>query len=108
MAISYALLVAPLLALVDQGTALSLTDWVCRGQHGLALHVVHAAFAAAVAPAILLAWRRRRATASAATTSERDAQGHFLAGMAVGVSALSLLAIVAMWVPVWMLSSCLQ
>jgi hypothetical protein len=108
VAIWFALLVAPILALADQAVALSMTVWACRGQHALALHVVHTAFALATAAATLLAWRRWRESATGTAASEATARRHFLAGMALGVAALSLLVIVAMWVPTWLLSSCLQ
>lgn len=109
MATLYALLVAPVLALADQVVALSLTVWACRGQHGLAIHVVHAAFALAVAPAIVLAWMGWRETGDRAPlAAEASARHHFLAGMSIGVAALSLLVIVAMWFPTWLLSSCLE
>ncbi|HSV16975.1 MAG TPA: hypothetical protein VLR71_01100 [Casimicrobiaceae bacterium] len=108
MATWYALLVAPILALVDESVALSMTAWACRGQHGLALHLVHFAFVLATAAATLLAWRQWRATADGAAESEPSARRRFLAGMATAVSALSLLVIVAMWFPTWVLSSCLE
>ena len=108
MAIWLALLVAPILALADQTVALSMTGWAFRGQHGLALHVVHMAFALATAAATLLAWRRWREAAAGTAASETTARRRFLAGMALGVAALSLLVIVTMWVPTWLLSSCLQ
>jgi len=108
MAIWLALLVAPILALADQAAALSLTTWACRGQHGLALHVLHAAFAGATALTTLLAWRRWRATAADAVAGEPARRRRFLAGMAIGSSALSLLVILTMWGTTWVLSSCLQ
>jgi hypothetical protein len=108
MAIWLALLVAPVLALADQSIVLSMTTWACRGQHAVALHVVHVTFAIATAVTTLLAWQRWRETASGAAASDAPARSHFLAGMAIGVSALSLLVILTMWAPTWLLSSCLQ
>ena len=108
MATLYALLVAPVLALADQAVALSLTAWACRGQHGFAIHVVHAAFALAVAPALVLAWMGWRETANGTPAGEANARHHFLAGMSIAIAALSLLVIVAMWFPTWLLSSCLE
>ena len=108
MAIWLALLVAPVLALADQSVALSITVWACRGQHGLALHALHAAFAAATAATTLLAWRCWRATVPAMAADETTARRHFLAGMAIGVSALSFLVILALWGPTWALSACWQ
>ena len=108
MAIWLALLVAPILALADQSVALSMTAWACRGQHALALHVVHLPFAIATAATTLLAWQRWRETAAGPAAGDATARSRFLAGMAIGVSALSLLVIVTMWAPTWLLSSCLQ
>jgi hypothetical protein len=104
----YALLVAPILALFDQGVALSMTGWACRGQHGLALHVVHVAFALATAAATLLAWRRWRETRAGEAASDATARARFLAGMATAIAALSFMVILAMWFPTWVLSSCLE
>jgi hypothetical protein len=102
------LLVAPVLALADQGIALALTTWACRGQHALVLHAVHAVFALATAAATLFAWWRWRRARPHAASGEAAARTCFLAGMALGASALSLLAILAMWGPTWVLSACLQ
>lgn len=108
MAIWLALLLAPVLALTDQAAALSMTAWACRGQHGLALHLLHAVFAAAIAVTVFLARQRWRATSPGTSADETTARRHFLAGMALGISALSLLVVVTMWGPTWVLSSCLQ
>ena len=107
MAILYALLVVPVLALVDQSVALSMTGWACRGHHGLALHLVHAGFALATAAGIGLAWQSRRDTADGAP-NEPTARRHWFAGMAIAASTLSLLVILTMWFPTWLLSSCLE
>ena len=108
MAIWLALLVAPTLALADQCVALSMTAWACRGQHLLALHVVHLPFALATAVATLLAWQHWRETAARPATGDATARSHFMSGMAIGVAALSLLVIVTMWAPTWLRSPCLQ
>ena len=108
MAIWVPLLVAPILALADQSLALSMTVWACRGQHGLALHFVHAGFAIATIVTTFLAWQSRRQAVAAAPTTESTARRRFLASMSVGASALSILVILAMWVPTWVLSACLQ
>lgn len=108
MAIWFALLVAPILALADQSVALSMTAWACRGQHGIAIHVVHLAFALITICATFLAWRAWRETVRGADASEAATRRRFLAGMSIGASALSLLVIVTMWMPTWVLSSCLE
>jgi hypothetical protein len=108
MVIWLALLVAPVLALADQSVALSMTTWACRGQHALALHLVHAGFALATLAATVLAWLQWRATPGGPHASEAHARRRFLAGMGIGAAVLALLAIVTMWAPTWVLSSCLQ
>jgi len=102
------LIVAPVLALADQSVALSLSAWSCKGQHGLALHLVHASFTAAVAVIAALGWFSWRRAMTIQAGSPGAARHRFLATMAAGVSALSLLAILAMWGPTWVLSSCLR
>ncbi|HEY1329005.1 MAG TPA: hypothetical protein VGI14_18860 [Casimicrobiaceae bacterium] len=107
MAIWIPLLVAPLLALADQAIALSMTAWACRGQHELALHVVHVAFALVTALTVFAAWLGWRRT-PVATATEAAARRRFFAGMGIASSALALLVILTMWMPTWLLSSCLQ
>ena len=53
------------------------------------------------------AWLRWRETAIPADTGEATIQLHFLAGVAMMVAVLSALAIIAMWIPTWMISSCI-
>ena len=108
MAILYSLLIAPILALADQSVALSMTAWACRGQHGLALHLVHVAFAVATAAATVLAWLAWREAAAGAVADEETARRRFFAGMAIAVSALSFLVILTMWFPTWLLPACLD
>ncbi len=108
MRIWFALIVAPLLALIDQAIALSLVHWACAHQSTALLHASHTLFLATTMAAAFAAWRRWRETALI-PVKDRDAtvQRHFLAGVAMAVAALSATAIAAMWIPTWMISSCI-
>jgi hypothetical protein len=102
------LLLAPMLALADQGVAYALLGWGCSSQQGALLHAVHAFFLAATACSTFLAWRESRPgrpalrEAEGFTVHRRD----FMAQAALGVGLLSAAMIVAMWIPQWMLSPC--
>jgi hypothetical protein len=101
-----ALIVAPLLALTDQTVASALVHWACAQQSVWVIHLSHVVFLAITAAAAVGAWLRWRETAISADTGEAIVQFHFLAGVAMMVAVLSTLAIVAMWIPTWMISSC--
>ena len=108
MRIWLALIVAPLLALTDQSVAFALVGWSCEHQTALPVHASHALFLAlttGVAASGWLAWSRT----ALVPLREGDAvrRRHFLAGIAFAVATLSALAIVAMWIPTWMISACL-
>jgi hypothetical protein len=108
MRIWLALIVAPLLALADQAVAFSMVGWACAHQTPALLHASHALFlvlATATAVAAGLHWRET--DSAAASTREAARQVRFLAGIATTVATLSALAIAAMWVPTWMISSCI-
>lgn len=100
----FALLLAPVLALADQGIALAMASWLCARQHTLPMHALHAAFAAAIVVATLLAWRLWRDTAGA--SDEAIARRHFMAGLAAAMGALCAAVVLAMWIPPWLLSPC--
>ena len=103
MRIVLALLAGPLLALVDQSTAFALVGWSCAHTGILAVHAVHLLFLAASVAVTLFAAAHWRSTRSDAALV-RD---HFLAGVATASATLSAFAIVAMWLPVWMISPCI-
>jgi hypothetical protein len=108
MRIWFALIVAPLLALIDQTVAFALVHWACEHQSVAVLHVSHAAFLTIATAAAVSAWRRWRETAGISMDGgEAALQVHFLAGVAAVVASLSALAIAAMWIPTWMISSCI-
>src|SRR5436305_12125176 len=106
MRIWLALLIAPILALTDQSVAYAAAAWACGAHQGVAvMHAVHALFLAAIATTTVMAWRHWQGTRS---TTERSATRHFLAGIATASAALSALAILAMWIPNWLLSPCFR
>jgi hypothetical protein len=53
-----------------------------------------------------MVWQSWRATAPTRRKNDSLPQIHFLAGLAVASAALSTLTIAAMWIPAWMISSC--
>jgi hypothetical protein len=108
MPIWIALIVAPLVALTDQIIAFALVHWACAHQGTWSIHLSHGAFLAIVAAITLVAWRRWHAIGISGGTGEATRQLHFLAGAATAVAAISALAIVAMWLPTWMISSCIE
>jgi hypothetical protein len=103
MRIAFALIGAPLLALVDQSTAFAMVNWACAHGSTLVVHFVHLVFLAATSAAAIFAFAEWRGTMQADTL----VQSHFLAGVATAAATLSALAIAAMWIPVWMISSCI-
>ena len=107
MRIWFALIVAPLLALTDQTVAFSLVHWACAHQSLWAVHLSHALFLAIAAAAAVSAWLRWRQTTISPQTGAGMVQFHFLAGVATMIAVLSAVAIVAMWIPTWMISSCI-
>ena len=103
-----ALVIAPTLALADQAIAFSLVNWCCAHQSVLPIHLSHLIFLLIVSSIALAAggaWLRTRGGATMA--SEHVRQAHFLAGVATIVAALSALAVIAMWIPTWMVSACI-
>ena len=106
MHIWVALIVAPLLALTDQFAVFALAHWACAHQGTWVVHVSHGIFLAMVAAAAGGAWSQWRATALPAGVSEPRAPFHFLTGVAMMVAVLSAVAIIAMWIPTWMISAC--
>ena len=107
MRIWFALIVAPILALTDQSVSFAMVSWGCAHQSTLAPHVVHLVFLAVTVAGTLAAGQQWRATMEGGESGGRVAQMHFLAGVATASAALSALAIAAMWIPTWMIASCL-
>jgi hypothetical protein len=102
----FALFVAPLAALADQSIAFAAVGWACAHQLPIAVHTVHAVFLIITAGATAAAWHVWRA---AQPTKSRDgtmARQHFMAGLASALGALSAAAIIAMWIPAWVIAPC--
>jgi tellurite resistance protein TehA-like permease len=106
MRIWIALLVAPLLALTDLTISFATVSWSCAHQNAIAMHVVHAAFFAATLACAAAAWMQWREGVSA--TGETPAQVHFLGGIGMASATLSSLVVLAMWMPVWVVASCIS
>src|SRR5881394_1480630 len=104
MRIWFALLVAPMLALADQGISYAAAGWTCARQNALVGHGVHAAFLAGTITAAFLAWRLWRETRAGDAADERTASRHFLAGIGIATALLAAATICAMWIPNWLLS----
>ena len=104
MRIWFALLIAPALALADQGISYAAAGWTCARQNGPIAHGIHALFLVATLTAAVLAWRLWRETRGAG--DELTASRHFLAGVGVAAAALAAATIAAMWIPNWVLSPC--
>ena len=107
MRIWIALLVAPLLALTDQSVAFAVVGWACAHQSAYAIHGVHLLFLALTAACAVFAGWQWRAAARADTDGEAVGRARFLVSLATASAALSALAIAAMWLPTWLIASCL-
>ena len=108
MPIWLALLVAPILALMDQAVAYATVGWACAHGQPVAVHAVHVLFLAIAAactwPAMQL-WNTTRARGkSPATVADR----HFLAGVATASGLLAVLVILSMWMPTWVIAPCVD
>jgi hypothetical protein len=102
----FALIVAPLLALADQSISSALVGWACAHQSTALLHASHLTFLAITAGAAVYAWRAWR-EAAGPRSGGAAVEAHFLFGVATATASLSAIAIVAMWIPTWMISSCI-
>jgi hypothetical protein len=106
MRICFALLAVPVLALVDQSVSYVTTLWACTHQNSIVVHAVHAPFLVAAAVGALLAWQAWRRSEPMKGENETLARRHFVAALATGAAALSVLVILAMWGVTWVLRSC--
>jgi len=106
------MLLTPALALAAQFVAYVLAAALCERQAGEWIHAVFAAAVLAAALLLRMAWRELRRLVQAhggalpVDTDRHAPQRLFLAQAAFGVAALSLLALLAMWIPQAMLSPC--
>jgi len=99
-----ALIVAPLLALADQSVAYALAPWLCGHQQAGLGHAVHTAFLVAIVITAVPAWAAARVLASHEKTSREGRP--MLAVVASLVALLSIVIVVALWIPQWVLSPC--
>jgi cytochrome c-type biogenesis protein CcmH/NrfG len=98
-----ALIGAPLAALAQQSILLALATPSCSRQSTSALHAVSVVVLLLVAAASALAvgeWQRRHGPG--------DGRRRLLAAVAAWTGGLSALASLAMWVPVWVISPCIN
>jgi hypothetical protein len=104
-----ALILAPLLALAEQSVAYALATPGCAHQHDVSLNAVPLAFLLLTLAATAMAWvdANRHAGEGHSDADRAGNQRHFMARAATGVGALSSLAILAMWVPLWWLPPCI-
>ena len=107
-----ALLLGPVLALAEQSIVYALSTPTCQSQREAWLHGVPLVFMAVTLLFTAMAWgeaRRLRRDGLGAPHADADTRAlrrYFVACAATGVGALSTLAIVAMWIPQWVLSPC--
>jgi hypothetical protein len=108
MRIWIALLVAPALALTDQSIAYAVVGWACAHQSAYAVHLVHLLFFVTTSACAVMAWRDRpRAAGANANAIDDLSERDFLVPLAIASAALSALAVAAMWIPTWLIASCI-
>ena len=103
----FALLVCPLLALGDQSASFATVGWSCAHQLPVAVHAMHFLFLLATAAGTVAAWQTWLVTRRARVRDDALVRRHFLAGLATASAAVSVLAIVAMWIPTWVIAACI-
>jgi hypothetical protein len=106
MRIWFALVAAPMLALADQVVSYATVGWACAHDHPVAVHAVHAVFLVAVVAGTVPAWQLWHATRPGKTGNETLARRRFLAGLGAALGALSIVVIVSMWMPTWIIAPC--
>lgn len=98
------LLLAPVLALLDQVVAFGVVGWSCAHERAIVVHAIHASFLVAAALTLVPAWRIWRS--SRARADEAGRRQHFLGNIALASAAMSVLVIAAMWLTVWFVAPC--
>jgi hypothetical protein len=103
-----ALFIPPLAVLANLEIAYALVPSACVARNTLLLHLVNAACFALAATGGLMAWRSLRAVEDGRPEEEGSllARTRFIAGVAVLLSGLSVLVIVAQWIAVFILDPC--
>jgi hypothetical protein len=116
-----ALLLAPVVALVELSIVYAMVTPACASQDRSGLHLAAAICLVVVLALTVMAWQAWRRVRRepgpalaepplhAVTAADGDGatqRPHFVALMAVLVGSLSLLVCGALWLPIWMLSPC--
>jgi hypothetical protein len=101
-----AIVVAPLLALADQGVAYALVAWSCAEQDRLLLNAVHAVFLGGIALTLWMAWRGLRPARAGIHEGASQAPGAFFPLIGVWIAALAALSVAAMWITHIAVSPC--
>ena len=108
MRIWFALLAVPALALIDQSVAYATAIWACSHQNAFAVHAVHVVFLLVALAGAVAAGQAWRQAASMEMRNETLARRRFVAGLATGAAALSVLVIASMWAVSWVLRACMH
>jgi hypothetical protein len=103
-----AVILAPLLALIDQSVAYAMVPWACSHQAPGVLNAVHATFLVATLLTLVPAWRRLQPGAAPSARNPELERRHFFALVGVLSAAFSALVIVAMWIPQWFIGPCVS
>lgn len=110
-----ALLLAPLIALGDLSLLYALVAPSCARQDSIVLHTLAALSVALTLGMTVLAWRGWVATAdredgatgvTGSDVHDSRSRARFVALVATLTGALSSLVVLALWIPIWMLSPC--
>jgi small-conductance mechanosensitive channel len=104
-----ALLFAPMLVLGEQSLVYALVTPLCARQAGGWLHAVALGVAVLIAVLTAMAHAEARRLQQQPLPPDTDRHGPnrlFLARVATGTGLLSLVALVALWAPLWVLSPC--
>ena len=107
MPIWIGLILAPVLALTDLTVSYATVGWACAHQATYAVHGVHALFLLATAACAVESYRGWRAGALVVPASERRVSLPVLAGLSTLIAMFSTAAVIAMWVPTWLIATCL-
>jgi len=101
------LVIAPLLALLDQSAVYALVEWSCEKRNLTPAIAVHLAFFVVTLVLTLVAWRGTRQVAGGRSDAA-GASHHFVAWVGAASGALSLLAIVLLAFGQAVLSPCID
>ncbi len=91
------LVVAPLLFLSNMQVSFMLVPWVCGNGHGWLIHLAHLTTLALIASCGLLAWHGMRRTTGGQ---------HFISALSALMSGFIGLALIAHWIPNFVLDVC--